>query len=449
MLPGHQVGQQRRLEIGARAGRAEGCLPLLRTVLPGHIREAADGLELLQFLRPTALDARVADLRWRVPIDRPGSHGDCDGHRRLYGEHVFALRWPAPFAAEIEYPDLVAKPAHVFAHAEERIAVQIARGGNEADDAAALLVLFQRFPQRPAPEIDVEVVQVFQLAAASGGHHGRREVAEDRAIADAILAPAHPGAGAMAIVAGRGLMPVVGRIAEADDHFPLALDRKGQPVLLRDRLHEERQLAWRRVRALQRVGQVDVGAVAGCAARKQLAAQAQLAHRVGAHEALETIQVRRQRRGVVRHGAHAIDLFNARQGMLDDAEQVGAGADRGVQRRDAWVRETVAVPHAADQRFVDEAHLRPHHFDGGVVDAGILAQHRIVGCQEIFVEVEPRVARTPARAERRSRHHCENALQQRQGCGHLHAHRRIRQHLQGAGEQTVLRGKALLRGFQR
>ena len=207
-------------------------------------------------------------------------------------------------------------------------------------------------------------------------------------------------------------MPVVGRIAETDDYFRLALDLQRQPMLLRDRLHEERQLTRRRVWALQRVGQVDACAVGGCAVLLQLTAQAQLAHRVGAHQALETDQIRRQRGGVVRHCANAIGFFDTRQRMVDNAEQVGAGANRRIQRRHARGRETVAMPHAPSQRFVHQAHLRLHHFDRRVVNAGVLAQQRIVGSQEVLVEVQPRVSGASEQVERRSRHHGETALQQ-------------------------------------
>ena len=70
---------------------------------------------------------------------RAQRHGNS--HRRLDIEYILALASATPLAAEIEYPYLVAKPAHMFAHPAESNAVEITRCTDETDHARTVLVL--------------------------------------------------------------------------------------------------------------------------------------------------------------------------------------------------------------------------------------------------------------------------------------------------------------------
>ena len=120
-------------------------------------------------------------------------------------------RGAASLAAQVEDPDVVALPAQVLAHAAEGVAVKIARGADEADDARpARRVVLEDLPQRPAPEIDVEIVEILNVDAVPSIGSGIEEIAKDCALA--AVAPADPStsAGLIGVVS---LMSVVGRIA--------------------------------------------------------------------------------------------------------------------------------------------------------------------------------------------------------------------------------------------
>ena len=89
-------------------------------------------------------------------------------------------------------------------------------------------------------------------------------------------------------------MPVVGGVAEADDHPRVTFHRQRLLVLLGDGLHEQRypQLPGLGVGARQGVREVDLrGAVRRRPPVAQGAADAQFAHRVGADQPLEPVQV--------------------------------------------------------------------------------------------------------------------------------------------------------------
>ena len=84
---------------------------------------------------------------------------------------------PASLAAEVENPNLVALPTDMFAHPREGIAVEVARCADEADDAGAFGgVLLKNLPQCPAPEIDVEVIEVLDVDAVPSVGSGVEEI---------------------------------------------------------------------------------------------------------------------------------------------------------------------------------------------------------------------------------------------------------------------------------
>ena len=154
------------------------------------------------------------DLGWFVSVRSalPIRHGD--GHRGLYVKDIVALARAASLAAQVDDPDFIARPAHVFAHAHEGLAVQVAGGADEADHAAVVRgVVFKHFPQGPAPEIDIEVVEVLGVEAAPSLPQRVKKIRENGFLAIAVVAPAHPGAGAGFIVGSGGLVAVVGGVA--------------------------------------------------------------------------------------------------------------------------------------------------------------------------------------------------------------------------------------------
>ena len=147
MLPRHHIGQQRPSEVFALSRWTERRMPVVRAILPLHPRKSADGVELRELLGARAVDTSVADFGWRVPIRHLRAHRHGDGNRCLNGENVFAPARPAPLAAEIENPDFVAVPAHVLAHPDKGVAVQVTRRGDKTDDAGTgLSLLFEDLP---------------------------------------------------------------------------------------------------------------------------------------------------------------------------------------------------------------------------------------------------------------------------------------------------------------
>ena len=201
MLPRHQIGQQRPSKVFALSRWTERRMPVVRAIPPLHLRKSADGVEHRELLGARAVDTGVADFGWRVSIRllRASRHGN--GDRCLNGKNVLAPARPATLAAEIENPDFVADPAHVLAHPDKGVAVQVARRRDETDDAGTGLgILLEDLPQRPAPEIYVEVVEVLELEAVTGSGCWLDEIAQDcTRAAIAVVAPAHPGAGAGAV----------------------------------------------------------------------------------------------------------------------------------------------------------------------------------------------------------------------------------------------------------
>src|ERR1017187_140149 len=169
-LPRQEVGQERPVEISALARRAERSLPVSRTVLPLDASEIGDDVERRELGLARSLDAGVMTLRRLIVLRfaRADGNGDRDG--RLNGEDIVVLARAAPLAAEVENPDFVAKPPHVLAHSTEGVAVDVARRADEADNARTMSgLMLENLPERPAPEVDVEVVQVMDADTVAGG----------------------------------------------------------------------------------------------------------------------------------------------------------------------------------------------------------------------------------------------------------------------------------------
>src|SRR6266851_1908720 len=96
-----------------------------------------------------------------------GARGHDDADRLLDTlEDAGVDLWLVAFGGAVDDPDVVAGAAEVVAHLLESEAAEEASGGDVADDTGVVLwVLVEYLPGRPAPEVDVEVVEVFAMNA--------------------------------------------------------------------------------------------------------------------------------------------------------------------------------------------------------------------------------------------------------------------------------------------
>ena len=372
MLPRHQVRQQRPAEVSTLTSRKERSLPVSRAVLPYNCRKTGDGIEGSKFFIVRPFDSGITNHGGCILLCLLCAYSHGDSHGRLDGEDIIALVCAASLAAEVEYPDFVAVPAQMLAHTAEGDAIEIARCTDETDHARPVSRrMLKNLPQCPAPEIDIQVVEVLNVAAMPGGDNRGEKIVKN--CLPTVVAPANPTARAGLVVRGGGLMPVVGRITEADDDRHGAFDCKRPGVLVCDRTQEKRQLRRFGVWAFERIGQVNMRAVRGqlCTVVAQGTADAQFRHRVSADHQLEAVQVLSQCGSLARHSASALRSFNAAQGVIDDAEQIRSGADGRIKSDDAGISETQGFPKTVNEQIIDQAHLDTHHLDRGVVDASV------------------------------------------------------------------------------
>jgi len=161
---------------------------------------------------------------------------------------------------EIEDPEVVEGLSHEAAHAGEAGAAQVRRGGDETDDAATRCAL-EHLPEGPAPEVDIEVVEVLRMDA----RHVPQEISQDAVVA--AVAPSDPPSLALhAHVTRLDHLPEVGRVADADENRHPRLDAPRPLVLLRELPVEQRSVSEARrseVRRLERVREIDVHPVGG------------------------------------------------------------------------------------------------------------------------------------------------------------------------------------------
>src|SRR5439155_6367645 len=136
-------------------------------------------------------------------------------------------------AAEVEDPELVEQLPHVPAHTGKARTAQVRRRCDETDDPLAGLAL-EDLPQRPAPEVDIQVVEVLDV--------NRRGVAskvfENPALV--VVAVPHPAAKPFhAFLSRLDHLPEVGRIPDAGEDWRLALDAPRPLILLGKLLVEQ------------------------------------------------------------------------------------------------------------------------------------------------------------------------------------------------------------------
>jgi hypothetical protein len=167
--------------------------------------------------------------RARIGVSGP----QRDGHRRSDRKHIVRSACGEVIALQVHDPQLVQDLGQSLPQAREGWPTQVGRGGDEAHHPGACS-LFEDCPQRPAPEVDVLVVQVLGVD---------RRRARGKAVQK--LARACTAGGAS-----------VGRIANAHDNGRFELWRERQHVALVD--HQPSR-AGNRGRAGQRLEQSHPG----------------------------------------------------------------------------------------------------------------------------------------------------------------------------------------------
>src|ERR1043166_8899475 len=92
---------------------------------------------------------------------------DGDGHWRPNRKNVVRPARREVVAFEVDDPQLVESTAEGVAHAAEAGAADIRRRGDETDNGRPAAALQDR-PQRPAPEVDIIVVDIFGVDPVGG-----------------------------------------------------------------------------------------------------------------------------------------------------------------------------------------------------------------------------------------------------------------------------------------
>ena len=93
--------------------------------------------------------------------------------------------------------------------------------------------MLKDLPQRPAPEIDILVVKILDMASVAGIDNRGEKILENCPLS--VVAPANSVPRAGLVVAGSGFVPVVGGIPQADNDRHGALHFKSLGTLVRDR----------------------------------------------------------------------------------------------------------------------------------------------------------------------------------------------------------------------
>ncbi|ODN68805.1 hypothetical protein A6302_03906 [Methylobrevis pamukkalensis] len=284
----------------------------------------------------------------------------------------------------VDHPDVGATGAQVGPHLLETLPVEEARHGDEADDALLIAVGptggvapagAKHLEARPAPEVDVEILQMLGMGADMPLGRGPPPFHRRRSAIRAMLDPA-----AKAV-----RLFLVGRVADHDSDLLVALDRIGRAPRLRHRLHHRRDVFFLGEGIAERVGdeQLRHGKIAeGAGVLHQFGIfgeQAKLGHREGPELQLEADQAlgcTLQRAG---YAARPEIVARRLRDLAQHAEKKGAGAHRRVGNGHVRRREPGGP---SEQRPAQGVVHQPHH--GGhdlrrrVVGAGLLAQPVVV-----------------------------------------------------------------------
>ena len=445
-LPWKQVGHQRPTEIGAAGERQQRRGPVRRAFLPRQIREALHLTQPLQLGRLRTLDAGIAHIGRRLRSRFGVANPDGDGDWGLNGEHVIGLPRAQIVAFQVNHPQVIERPAQQLAHSGKARPGQIRRGGDETDDARPALTL-EHLPQRPAPEVDVIVVEILGVQSQAERVQRRDEIPQNPRPLPMRVAVANPAALAgLPHIPGVQYLPVIGWIAQTHQHRRVRLHFLCPPVFLAQRLVDQRQVPRRRgVGRLQGVGQINVRAVRRQrpAFRQHPLAQPQMRHRIRSHQNLERMEIARPDRRCLRPHSRPLGRRHPRQAMIQRGEDISAGAGGGVERDHFRINKGKLRVEAGFQQFGDQRHLRPHDRNRRVVDAAILAHLRVVDRQKIFVEIKPRIAARPLPRQRRRVHRPNHPFQHLDRRGDFRPRLLVGQDFQRLGQQAMLRAQGL------
>ena len=150
-----------------------------------------------------------------------------------------------PLRRAVDHPHVVGGAAEVVAHPLEARPVEKAGHRDEADDSRVVFrVVVEHLPCRPAPEVDVEVAQVFGVRSDAPLARRHPCLKRRRQVRAARL---HPAAQAPCLF-------LVGRVADHHHDRLLSLDRIGLSLRLRDRLQHRGNPLQFDVGIAQRVG---------------------------------------------------------------------------------------------------------------------------------------------------------------------------------------------------
>jgi len=309
-------------------------------------------------------------------------HRQEDGYADGDVEDVFVLAAVgSPFlllgtAMQVEDIDFVEGFEQALAHAAMGDAVEVAVVGDEADDAVAGLV---NAPLGEADELDVVVVEVELLLVEVAFVVGQQ--------------PENPGVAVHLAEVG------IGRIAHDDHDLAVALDFGGGVGFARNELAEQHLGALGGF--FEGVGEVDAEplvAAEGVAGGFELHAELEVGDGIGGHEQFEAEQARQEMAAdiAVPHAALTLERL---LDTLDGEVQEGARAGGRVEDEGVFVGQSPGTVEAGLEQPVERADDVADDGFGGVEDAAHVAQGRIVGGQEGFVEVDDGVFAAFALAE--------------------------------------------------
>ena len=166
------VVKKQFVHCGIRCPRAYRCwikrrTPCRRAIHPCRVRQRNFVERHKLFVTMSVWQRTEVNIGGSVRLFRRRARGKRDANRLLHAlKNASVHLGLMTFWRAIDDPNVVAGAAHVVAHFLKAGATKKARHGDEADDAGIVRgVVVKHFPRRPAPEINVEISQVFAVRA--------------------------------------------------------------------------------------------------------------------------------------------------------------------------------------------------------------------------------------------------------------------------------------------
>ena len=419
-------------------------MPIFGAHFPIHTGETHNAIQCVKFLPARTFDFCVAHCCRRFPISTSLSHSDSDGYRCLNVKHILRLARAQVSAFQIQQPKLIESLTHDFAHSREAWTSHVGRSGDEGDNTT-IGMRFEELPQRPAPEIHIDIVEIHQMHSAAALPHRLQEIFENRAALlgrqALFVAPvAHPATLARALVAELFLLPLIRRIADANQNGLFGLHALRQLLFLDQRPVLQCQRFGRRGPVtLQSVGQINLRPPTGQHAlrRLQLPGEPQMRHRIRPHHKLEAVEILREEAGALGNRTFAMLPLHQFERVLHGGDQISAGASGGIEKSHSLVGKGQRLAKAPIQQFRNQPHLAIHHLVRRIVGPGLLAKLRIVFRQKALVEMQPKLIIAPG-SQRSGRCRAERAGQQIQPQADFGAGFELPQHAQHLREQRIV-----------